>query len=118
MDERLGYNFWKNLDACKGRVSLADLAKKISLNYKSILDQRTSNRLPKLEDAYRIALELNVSVEYLLTGESSSLPAEAKAVMEDESLRLLVRYCMEDRRLLSAIELLVHRVKQDEEKSV
>ena len=104
MDERLGYLFWKNLDACKGSVSLTDLSKKLSLNYRGILDQRTSNRLPRLEDAYAMASCLGVSLEFLLTGKQHSLASpEAQAVEEDKELRLVVRALMENRHLLSTL---------------
>lgn len=98
MDESIGYRFWKNLDLCKKSRSLTEIAKELSLNYNNLLDQRTSNRLPRLEIAYSLAEALGVSVEYLLTGkERDSFPPRIQTIAirclsaSEEDLALIER---------------------------
>ncbi|MCH3916760.1 MAG: XRE family transcriptional regulator [Spirochaetia bacterium] len=51
-------------------ISLKSLSEAAGISYKNMKDQRSLDRLPKLEDAYAIATVLGVSVEYLLTGKN------------------------------------------------
>ena len=67
--ENRGFYFWKHVDVSRGNRALADIASEAQINYQSLRDQRTNNRLPKLEDAYALAKELGVTLEFLLTGE-------------------------------------------------
>ncbi len=67
-----GYSFWKNVDQSLGKVSLTELAEKSEINYKTLKNQRSDNRIPKAEDIYAMAQTLKVSMEYLLTGETPS----------------------------------------------
>lgn len=67
--ENRGFYFWKHVDTSRGNRALADIASEAKINYQSLRDQRTNNRLPKLEDAYALAKELGVTLEFLLTGE-------------------------------------------------
>lgn len=66
------YRFWKNVDHIRGEISLVQLANECQLNYKVIKNQRSSDKLPTLLNAYAIAKYLNVSIEYLLTGKETS----------------------------------------------
>ena len=66
------YRFWKNVDHARGELSLVQLADECQLNYKVIKNQRSSDKLPSLLNAYAIAKYLNVSIEYLLTGKETS----------------------------------------------
>ena len=99
------YRFWKNVDAVSSGITLISLASKANLNYRTIKNQRSSNRMPSLSDAYALAKALNTSIEFLLTGENFQevFCAEARAVNEDPELQALVRAVMKDRRLLSAL---------------
>ena len=102
------YEFWKRVDAVRV-TPLSELASFACVSYKNIKDQRSLLRLPKLEDAFKLAQALNVSLEFLLTGkgEEFCLSPEAKLVDQDEELKALVRAISHDRRLLSAISAVV-----------
>jgi len=68
--ERLeGFEFWKQVDIVRGQKSLRNVADECHLNYQVVKDQRSDNRLPKLEDAVAIARVLGVSVESLLSSQ-------------------------------------------------
>ena len=64
-----GYLFWKNVDRILGQQKLIDAAEKAGINYRTIKNQRSDSRLPRLEDAFKIARSLGTTVEYLMTGE-------------------------------------------------
>lgn len=63
-----GYCFWKNVDKVLGQQKLISIAEKAGVNYRTIKNQRSGVRLPSLDDAFKIAKVLGVSLEYLLTG--------------------------------------------------
>ena len=65
------YFFWDNVDNALGHQSLATMAREVGLNYKTLKNQRSLQRLPGLEDSYLIAQHLGVSLEYLITGKDS-----------------------------------------------
>ena len=94
------YKFWGNLDeARRGRASLKEICTRLGIAYQRIADQRSECRLPKLEDAYCLANELGVSIEFLLTGKDqlTTYPPRveriAKACLNanDEDLSLVER---------------------------
>jgi transcriptional regulator with XRE-family HTH domain len=66
------YTFWNRLDDLRAQLNIATL-KELSLitniNYRKINGQRTNMSIPKSEDLFTLATALNVSMEYLLTGE-------------------------------------------------
>lgn len=62
------YEFWKRVDQVRTGKAMSEIARVASVSYKNVKDQRSLNRLPKLEDAYKLSKALNVSVEFLLTG--------------------------------------------------
>lgn len=64
--------FWKNFDAASRKRTLISIVERAGLNYKTIKNQRSGLRLPGLEDAYALAKVLDVSLEYLLTGEEDT----------------------------------------------
>lgn len=103
------YRFWDNLDKARNdKITLKDLCNKLGIAYQRIADQRTDCRFPKLEDAYALANELGVSLEFLLTGKAQVLfSPEAKAVNESEELKALVRAVMRDPQLLQVISAVV-----------
>ena len=109
------YRFWDNLDKARGEsITLKDLCKKIGIAYQRLADQRSDCRFPKLEDAYALAKAIGVSLDYLITGESlSNLSPEAQFVETNETMRTLVRYCMNDTRLLPALELIIEQTRSD-----
>ena len=98
MSEAKGFYFWQQIDRCRMNRPLSDIAQEIGMNYQSLRDQRTNNRLPKLEVAYDLARSLHVSVEYLLTGkERATFPPRVQTIAirclsaSDEDLSLVER---------------------------
>lgn len=67
-----GYDFWNQIDAINNYSTLKELAEAASVNYVRMRNQRSDNRIPGAEDLYGLAQALNVSMEYLLTGETPS----------------------------------------------
>ena len=108
------YSFWKNFDSALSAQTLKSVADKAGLNYRTIKNQRSAVRLPNLDDAYALSQVLCVSLEYLLTGkDSSSISPEAQFVESNETMKTLVRYCMNDARLLPALELVIEQSRAD-----
>lgn len=86
------FEFWRNVDIAREDMTMRDICKEGKLVYQRIADQRSENRLPKLEDAYVIATLLGVSMEYLLTGrDSRPMSREARLVEERDDIRYAVR---------------------------
>ena len=80
-DDR-AYAFWTRVENRKSGTFL-DLATSAGISYKYLKDQRSANRLPKLETAYALAVALGTSVEYLMTGiESISYPTRIKKIAD------------------------------------
>lgn len=81
--------FWQRVDVARGDNTLDVLAKEMGLKRGSLLDLRSDGRLPKTEALLNLSRFLNLSMEYLLTGESSYrdleefLPFLAKATDGD-----------------------------------
>ena len=103
------YQFWNRVDLLRGNLQLNDLANKAGIKYQRIKEQRSSGRIPSVEDVYKISTVLNTSIEYLLTGENglSLSSPEAKAVSESPELQALVRAVMRDPQLLSALATVI-----------
>ena len=112
------FEFWERVDEKKKDMPLYELADKAGMSYKTLLNQRASNRFPKLNDVKSIAQALSTTAEYLMTGKSSEVQhqekglsisdcAEAVAVYKDDRLKALVRACLRDPRLLEIISAVV-----------
>lgn len=84
MTEFDGFTFWKRFDALKPQCDLKEFVKNNNLDYVRITNQRSDCRIPKTNDLYAISKALNVSMEYLLTGEGSNqiYPPRIQAVIE------------------------------------
>lgn len=64
-----GYFFWKRVDLVRPKyTTLKQVVEDAQLNYHLVKVQRSCNRIPKALDAAKLALRLNVSLEWLLTG--------------------------------------------------
>ncbi len=97
----LGYRFWIRVDKLRATVpcQLIDMATLAGIDYTRIKNQRSANRLPKLEDAYQISRVLNCSIAYLLTGirEDASIPEKLQPLFDalhkasDDDLELVRR---------------------------
>lgn len=70
----LAFEFWKRIDNLNDGKTLTSLAKKAEISYRNIKEQRSLNRLPKLEDAYKLAQTLSTTIEFLLTGDTFFQP--------------------------------------------
>ena len=111
------YTFWKNVDIALAGDTLTSLAKRAGVDYRTLKNQRSLGRLPKLEDAYALAITLNLSIEHLITGkDDAGVCPEALAVQDSMELRSLIRYIQEDSNLLSALQLVIRSAKADPEK--
>ena len=77
MNDKIARDFWKRVEIAQGGISLKDLCLSADLNYDSVRNRKSglTYSLPRLESALAIARALGVSMEYLLTGESSQEPA-------------------------------------------
>lgn len=54
-------------------IFLKDLAEKVGINYSTIMSYSNKDVIPKADIAVKIAKALNVSVEYLVTGDISDI---------------------------------------------
>ena len=109
-----GFEFWKLIDRVNPYKSISKLAEVAGINYHNIKQQRTDCRMPKTEDLYKLAKALNKSMEFLITGEEElEKPPEIKYVENNPAMQELVRYCMNDERLLSLFELIVENTKKE-----
>ncbi len=83
----LGFRFWIRVDELRSAVpcQLIDMAAMAGIDYTRIKNQRSANRLPKLEDAYQISRVLNCSIAYLLTGirDDASIPEKLQPLCID-----------------------------------
>jgi hypothetical protein len=61
--------FWQRVDEARGTLTLDVLAKNMGLKTGSLLDLRSDCRLPKVEALLGLSRFLNLSMEFLLTGE-------------------------------------------------
>ena len=64
-------DFWKRFEAQMNALSLTkkEIAAMSGINYSSFIGYATKGRLPKTEEAVKIAKVLGTSVEYLVSGE-------------------------------------------------
>lgn len=113
-----GYNFWKNVDRINPYRSARAMAKEAGIDYKHMTQQRADSTVPKGEDLLKLARTMHVSIESLLTGEDDASPMdfmseEARFVEESVAMKTLVRFCMNNPRLLQAFEL-VMKAQRDE----
>ncbi len=101
--------FWKRFDfvANSKGLNLFDISQRTNISYNTIRQWRSQNRFPRLPDAYKMSLEIGVSLEYLLGGEKVKLSQEAYFVESNQEMRTLVRYCMNDHQLLPALKIIM-----------
>jgi transcriptional regulator with XRE-family HTH domain len=101
MDVISGFMFWKRIDDLKNKSrfeTIKELAEFAGIDYTRIKNQRSDNRLPKLEDAYNLAKALATSTDYLISGEhNSTIPEKISPIIplliasSDEDLELIKR---------------------------
>lgn len=98
-EQDLGFRFWKRVDGLRGKRQLKEIAEIAEIDYTRIKNQRSDNRTPKLEDAYRLSRVLGCSVSFLITGVESDnkIPGNLIPIMKalksasDEDIVLVKR---------------------------
>ena len=100
------YAFWNRVDKVSN-LSSKELSLKLEINYRTMLDMRSRCRFPSIENIVRISNILNVSIDWLLTGELYTETEEALYVEQNPDAKLLVRAIMQNQHLLSVISTLL-----------
>lgn len=67
----------------KQKINQTELAEKTKIKLRTLVSYISENKLPKTEALYKISQVLGVSIEYLLTGETTELNAKEKKLLED-----------------------------------
>lgn len=100
-----GYEFWKRVDKIRGNLGLYDVANNAGINYRTMLNQRSQNRIPKKEQLIKIANAFGVSVGFLLGEEETDtiITPEMAFVRDNEAARLLIRKIMDNPPLVEAL---------------
>ena len=111
-----GYTFWKRVDELLGDRSLLDLASGTGLNYGTIKNQRSSNRVPKSYCVQTIAEYLNTTTSFLLSENTNGITLEMEFVRDNPLCRKIVRYLMEDERLLEVISAFIESSEKKQER--
>ena len=100
------YAFWNRVDKVS-HLSSKELSLKLEIHYRTMLDMRSRCRFPSIENIVRISNILNVSIDWLLTGELYTETEEALYVEQNPDAKLLVRAIMQNPHLLSVISTLL-----------
>ena len=97
--------FWKRVDTLKGCMSLRELADSISLNYTTLINQRSKNRYPSRIDIMKISELLGVSVDSLLSDNAVQLEItpEMDFVRRNKRASWIIGRCIENERLLAIL---------------
>lgn len=111
-----GFTFWKRVDELLGDRSLLDLASGTGLNYGTIKNQRSSNRVPKSYCVQTIAEYLNTTTSFLLSENTNGITIEMEFVRDNPLCRKIVRYLMEDERLLEVISAFIESSEKKQER--
>lgn len=99
------FGFWKRVDELKKGMSLSELSELANIKYQQVRHLRSENRYPKANEIYDIAKILGSSSDYLISGEDEkSVKDEDLLFVRDNPLcRKIVRFLMEDERLLEVV---------------
>lgn len=79
----------------------------MEINYRTMLDMRSRCRFPSIENIVRISNILNVSIDWLLTGEVYTETEEALYVEQNPDARLLIRAIMKNPAILPLVSTLL-----------
>lgn len=99
------YAFWSRVDKVSN-LSSKELSLKLEINYRTMLDMRSRCRFPSIENIVRISNILNVSIDWLLTGEYTKTE-EALYVEQNPDARLLIRAIMKNPAILPLVSTLL-----------
>ena len=97
-----GYLFWKQFDALRDpSITLKSLVNDSGLNYELIKVQRSLNRIPKVYEVARLALCLNVPIEFLLQ--------EKELISQGHKTRLKIYQALSslDESIIESIRLII-----------
>lgn len=100
------YAFWNRVDKVSS-LSSKELSLKLEINYRTMLDMRSRCRFPSIENIIRISDILNVSIDWLLTGEEHKQTEEALYVEQNPDARLLIRAIMKNPAILPLVSTLL-----------
>ena len=100
------YNFWKRVDSLN-KGTAQELAEIVGIKYVTMLGMRTRCTFPKLDKIISISKALNVSIDYLLLGDTERLSREALYVEQNPDARLLIRALMKNPAILPLISTLL-----------
>ena len=100
------YAFWNRVDKVSS-LSSKELSIKLKINYRTMLDMRSRCRFPSIENIIRISDILNVSIDWLLTGEEHKQTEEALYVEQNQDARLLIRAIMKNPAILPLVSTLL-----------
>ena len=108
--EENAYRFWCRVDEVRGRRELLDIALSSGIKYKSMLVQRSNATYPKAPDLVAIAKNLNTTVEWLVSGESSIIQDRClKFIWNNQRLyKLAVEMAKSSERQIVAMEVLLN----------
>lgn len=111
------FGFWKRVDELKGKMTLSELSVNAGIKYQQVRHLRSENRYPKAKEIHRISLILKSSSDYLISGiDSSDLSPEMEFVRDNPLCRKIVRYLMEDERLLEIISAFIESSEKKQER--
>ena len=100
------YAFWNRVDKVSN-LSSKELSLKLEINYRTMLDMRSRCRFPSIENIIRISDILNVSIDWLLTGEEHKQTEEALYVEQNPDAKLLIRALMKNPAILPLVSTLL-----------
>lgn len=111
------FGFWKRVDVLKGKMSLSEISLKAGIKYQQVRHLRSENRYPKANEIFSIAEILGTSSDFLIGGTTSneSIP-EIEFVRDNPLCRKIVRYLMEDERLLEVISAFIESSEKKQER--
>jgi hypothetical protein len=90
LGEYEGLNFWNRVDAVRGiNNSLKSVAEKAGLNYEVIKVQHSLGRMPRAEEATKIAQALQVPTQWLVLGKCENVIDELRIGKSNENEKML-----------------------------
>lgn len=110
MDE--GYEFWKRVDALRGKERLDSIAEAMEVKPQSVKNMRSNNKMPRLPMIRKLAEHLGTTPAYLIGEQDNPTLGqydfpEVEFVRQSPEARALVRAIMQDEALLQALSAVV-----------
>lgn len=94
------YEFWKRVDEKNPYNTVKQLTDLSGIEYSRVKRNRSDERMPSVEDVYKLSSTLNIPMEYLLTGET-------KQVFYSPRVRAIAEALEKDEERLGAVEVLL-----------